>query len=743
LIKKNKLHVQLLFIYGTIASCNLNIFSYKTRIAMLINTQELKRNHPLLSQLPENIWENIFNSSFDDDYLNGTTKRFCECKREELPEHEVQAFIMMMLLFPDISASECLSFAQTILELPTDCIFFICASLGQKKILECIKEQVAKDELLSMIAESDFRSFRWACENGHLPTVLWLVEHNANQLEAMAPVWDYFAFRQAFANRHLDVQKWLLHNAGCFAYAEEHVYEYHEVIQPFVQKIIADLHQAQETFISHQPVAEFSINDPERTKHVFYILRNLIRRNDRTLDGDMRFLLDIPSVRDLAHREVTAGQSNELLRLAQLTDNREASNLLLAIPAVRRLAQQNNFYRDESFGGVDLSRVAQNCESAMTALSQGEARRLDAAIRYYLPQVTTAGVANIMDDLCLNLVNRYIMHPAAILMNGAEVKLPCSYEDFLALNLQGEDLECALRAYYQHKDHSAWRYLSVPNRWMHPQASYVNHSEDGRTHWAMIESFQPLIALLYLAASDTKIPASNGHTLKTRLDHFIDELALLGRAHNWDNTRQRNGKQEAFDDLEGDRPSCWSGVKRRLFQSVIGHPMLDILTEDIIKQEIRDFALAHFKSNINTANKHALKEAFDAVIGMTGDGKALQCLDIPEEKQQEFKKYLSQKYGAAYATDRILLCLVRDSLSLDSNSASVVHHCHAMKLDGLTKLYDYLTQVNEKIPASARNYEFFTPVNQLISKEQSTPLPKKSFVAKISQLFYSNLKVKP
>ena len=85
------------------------------------------------------------------------------------------------------------------------------------------------------------------------------------------------------------------------------------------------------------------------------MLRNLIRRNDATLQDDIRFLLDIPAVKALVHTAVTANQPNELIRLALTTGNQNAAALLLTIPDVRTLAEQNNFYRTEAhanrFGG--------------------------------------------------------------------------------------------------------------------------------------------------------------------------------------------------------------------------------------------------------------------------------------------------------------------------------------------------------------------------------------------------------
>ena len=73
--------------------------------------------------------------------------------------------------------------------------------------------------------------------------------------------------------------------------------------------------------------------------------------------------------------------------------------------------------------------------------------------------------------------------------------------------LSQEEAKAAYQAYYQHKDHTAWRYLSKPNHWMHPHAGYVYISDDHQTRWSTFEEYQPLIALLFLGATDEQIVA--------------------------------------------------------------------------------------------------------------------------------------------------------------------------------------------------------------------------------------------
>ena len=98
---------------------------------------------------------------------------------------------------------------------------------------------------------------------------------------------------------------------------------------------------------------------------------------------------------------------------------------------------------------------------------------------------------------------------------------------------------------------------------------------------------------------------TDGFSFESRLSLFVEELALIGRAHNWDETRivtdaagqpildeDDNPMREEYDDLEGDRPSCFSGVKRRLFQSVHGHPLFRILTQETIAKELQRLCAA-------------------------------------------------------------------------------------------------------------------------------------------------------
>ncbi len=580
---------------------------------------------------------------------------------------------------------------------------------GYVDVLNHLEDKMP-DLTLEMIKAQNFYAYRIGASKGQLEVLKHLEAKAPDLAKDMVAADNFYAFSKSVENNHFEISEWILSkNSACFAYAEMHGHEYGaKVIEPFIKQRLNILHRNAINVPLHDV---FNIDDLEQAKICFYMIRNLIRRNDRALDDEIRFLLSIPSVKVLAHSEITEGQPNELVRLALTMGNHEAASILLNIPEVRRLTEQNNFYRSETNGQLDLALLARDQESSMIALSTGEQKRLDNAIRHYHPSLKSKGVNNLINDLRSQLRDRYERNPASIIgAKGNQIVLPMDFAELKKLKLSEGDYQSALKAYYQHKDHSAWRYLQKPNPWMNTDASYVYRNVKTGERWATFEEYQPLIALFWVAAGDELIPPTDGHTLESRIEHFIDELALIGRAHNWDNTRINNQKKkEEYDDLAGDRPSCFSGVKRRLFQSVLGHPLITIFTEDIILQEIRQLARDYFQSKINTENRIALKEAFDDYICNTNDlsGKnkeLLMSLNLPEEKIHEFEHHLSEKYGAQFTEDYHFRKLVRDKLSLEPNEGDFFNQSHALMLDGISGLYQIL---NENL--DERNQESIQP----------------------------------
>ncbi len=601
-------------------------------------------------------------------------------------------------------------------------------------------QELAPAKVQNMIKADNFKVFRLAAERGCLGVINLLIELAPTEVQNMIEAQDCEAFRfavicsrLAVIDRFIElvpakkVQKMIIANKydllkrtcqsirmlefrdrshkiierflsypKVFSYAEEHVREYSHFVNPFIDNKISSLRAKQSNQEQQDPNGVFNIIDPIEAQLLFFVLRNLIRRNQPSVQDDILFLLNIPSIRALAHTK-----NNALLRLAlNPTPNPGVIGLLLNIDAVRQLAERNDFYRAETQGRLNLGELAQNRESSMTALTQGEQKRLERAMVHYKPKINaTGGVAHIMNRLRATLAARYEVNPARIsFRQGQPCTLPLQWKDFQALKLNSEMKRTAIAAYAKHKVHSAWRYLSKPNPWMHDNADYVN--EDPVTHekWSTFEAYQPIISLLYLAAIDSEFPATDGYTIETRLDGFIEELAYIARAHNWDNKRFKlsaHGEpllgaddqpiEEEYDDGEKDKPSCFSGVKRRLFQSVRGHTLLSILTEKIIDIELRDFALCHFRNSVHSENRSAIHSALEKIISLDeltpDDTAVLTSLNISEEQERQFIAYLVEKYQEQFTDDPSFLLQIQMKLSREKNPLHVI-------VIGLSDLYE-------------------------------------------------------
>ena len=586
--------------------------------------------------------------------------------------------------------------AQTMLQACNYAAFQNAARSGNIHAINRLIE-LAGDNVQTMLQADNYRAFQNAARSGNIHAINRLIELAGDNVQTMLQADNYQAFQNATRNGNSHIMAHLMSYPTVFAYAESHLHEYGQHTRRFMTAKLTAFKELKRAFETAHPNEVFNLEDPAVAHLCFYLMRHIIRLNDRALDDDLRFLLSIPSVRALAHTRVLGGQENELLRLAQNTGNPEAANLLLDIPAVRELAERNDFYRAEERRGLDLSQLARDRESSMHALTTGEQQRLAQAIEAYKLTMDGAGVPFLMELLRAQLIERYHTHPATSTRDeGTPFTLPLTYEEYRALALSADEQKRALEAYYQHKNHTALRYLSKPNAWMHPRAGYVYINEARTERWSTFEEYQPLIVMLWLAAQDSTREPTEGFTLESRLEHFIDELAHIGRAHNWDDTRIKRDAagapvldasgtpvEEEYDNLEGDRPSCFSGVKRRLFQSVLGHPLLQMLDRDKLVQEIKSFVRGHFATFIKTdADKASLKAAFDAHIANAGqDSPAtdpLLALNLSAAHIEGFIQQIEVKYGGQLRAEPAFMAEIARKFAFKKDD-----YAHVLTLDGL------------------------------------------------------------
>ena len=559
------------------------------------------------------------------------------------------------------------------------------AEKGQITTLRYLETHLTADE--KKVAVKDSEAIQLAAQHGHLTTLQHLETHlSADEKKEVLRASEYKLITEAATQHHVAIVHHFLRQPQALNFIEKHDHEYgDEFTYSFVDGVINELKANKAGFEAAQPNAVFNMDDEQATL-CFYLLRNLIRRgvreDDRAMERfeeDMLFLLSIPAVRALCHQAVTVdegspGEENELLRFAIHNGNDEAAAILMRLPDVYRLAQANNYYQNETRGDMDLRRMAEDRESSMVGLSKSERRLLKGVKTHYHPSLQEKGGINaVMVEFKDWLKAQYEASPATISLplTGADTaeKIPLPFEwdalEGLRAVLTPEQYQDALKAYYAHDAHTAYRYLSKPNRWMHPGASYVYINPDSpQERWATFEDYSNIIALFYLAAFDEDTPALDDYTLESRKELFVKELALIGRAHNWDRSNE-HGRQ--YDDKEADKPSCFSGVMRRLWQSVLGHWMFQRLNDTAIEQELVAFTHNHFKELITPENMDAVYDAFHRVIGYepyeTNDGgatnaptpasdfKLLSSLNINDEILETFRNSLNEKYAGQLITN--------------------------------------------------------------------------------------------
>lgn len=344
---------------------------------------------------------------------------------------------------------------------------------------------------------------------------------------------------------------------------------------------------------------------------------------------------------------------NEAVRLAETNGHYEVVARLLEIPAVasyqtprathltftpraqtippRPMAAEPGDFFNLFFGGIaglnrpragvaapELRDFANRRENAMAELNENQVRDLGEIQSRYQDTVNTRGIDSILAEIRGFLIEAYEKDP--VKHNGRN--LPINYDRSLPNSVQA--------LYYQHKIHTAYRYLFLhPNPWISPRPSHATHHPNGG-HSATIEHNHKLrIAFLWLAASDRNRPLPEGYT-QEQLKQVFAELILAGagRGHNWDKTRIKTkqvknkttgvletvNETEEYDDGLPDNPTCGWGVSQWVtqFLTIIANdrPESRPLSTDIIKNKFKAILVAEGSNKDTIFNKlAALKKA--------------------------------------------------------------------------------------------------------------------------------------
>ena len=453
------------------------------------------------------------------------------------------------------------------------------------------------------------------------------------------------------------MKRLILSTPSAFAGIEQHV-EYRHLVEPFIQNHLDLLN------IGAQENTNINIQDPQKVQLYYFMARHLIRLNQRDQLPKIILLLSIPAVQAVADQD-----NNALLRLARRIGNDEAAEQLLQIPRIAEnamafLASQTAQIRhnrdnpENHQTGLGLRQTAQNRENSMRSLSVSEQAQLAMLKAHYEPLIQAQGGLDAAWNAFINSLKSRYTQPNAGASLGNQL-LPLDWNAFQALPLNASKRAEACQQYYQHPLHTAIRFLSKPNRWLHPDAGYLatTYHQNGRVErhsWADFEGYKPFILILWLAAKDTAMPPTmEGMSVENRTELLIKALALAGRRHNSDKHRPKKDRNnqvmrdatgqiitEEYDDGEGDRPSCLSGMNVEFFQALIGHPLFTApITKQLIDTEIRDFMRACLAESLKNYSAADIEQKM-AELEMA----EFIPLNVTTEKQESFIHSLKTKY---------------------------------------------------------------------------------------------------
>ncbi|MCS5708546.1 ankyrin repeat domain-containing protein [Candidatus Berkiella cookevillensis] len=434
-----------------------------------------------------------------------------------------------------------------------------------RKAIKYLRFDIAKlflesPEVRHNIVAKNNNALLWAAKNGYLEIVQALLEYPAvvNNIAAN----DNEAFRLAASNDKIEIVRLLL--------------EYPEV----ANNITANNNQAFHEAINwgYLDILELLLRFPA--------IANNITVNDNhafrvaALNGHLaiiELLLRFPAVVS----NITAN-NNLAFRWAHLSGHMNVCRRLLDYPAVRAavLAADN---ADEN-----LRTLAQNKENSMRALNLQEQGMVNALQKLY-PDLDSENISAIEKEL-------------QFLKTHIESRLAAK-----GLSLEKGEGDVFERQQAD-TEHQAGRYLFArPNPWMSPEANFVEVTEQGRQA-SIAEKDWHLLALIWRALNDEniKLNADNVALIENAqrteegiaslelirsnlIKSFISTLALLARAHNYDDNENDDGKL--------DKPSCSMGVTQRLLTGLIG---LEIAEKPDARPIGADYLAARFKEQLIT-----------------------------------------------------------------------------------------------------------------------------------------------
>jgi hypothetical protein len=302
------------------------------------------------------------------------------------------------------------------------------------------------------------------------------------------------------------------------------------------------------------------------------------------------------------------------------------------------LAQQRNIAMQREREEQNKLKGSAGVEAALSCESTRESALINVVKVEFEREFNEKGMAAILDEIEQHVIAEYEKIPARDSEGHA---LPLEFDE--ELNLDG----AVRQAYYQNTAHTFWRYLQKPNPWMAPDAEFAAWNDSGQG-WAKI-SQEDKVDMCYFWLATSQYPEAKAT--------FSSILAMVGRGHNWDESRivdkenpvthKIESINEAYDDMRGDDPSCDIGVKQRLLPVLVATPYVDqaagILSIATLEQNLAAALTAKLDDFIETASVVELR-SFQAIY----EKKIIYLDDITEDEQARLDELIFSQHDVIF-----------------------------------------------------------------------------------------------
>lgn len=309
--------------------------------------------------------------------------------------------------------------------------------------------------------------------------------------------------------------------------------------------------------------------------------------------------------------------ANSIMKYAIRNQHFDIMFLLLEIPAIASATEQANYYNINDA----LKPIVQDKESAMRELNSYERSIYDNVLARYGKNVDDLSTSNILTMMRERLREEF----------EASCTLPFTYDDSL------EKIQ-----YLTNKFHTAWRFLADTNPLVDKRSAYLT-----ATHGSSYHGLARTFCAYYLAAIDDTQPCINDFaSVRERELFFFNELAGMNRTHNWDTIHHAaDGSSFEADDNGLDKPTCFSGMLRRIIVSVPGNAIsCAIPTEQSIKEVKRDFLLPLFEKRKETLNEQTYNRVIIDLEPLTHETyNELHALNLTDAEQCSLFQTLLKK----------------------------------------------------------------------------------------------------